>query len=110
MKVGDYVCIHGRNMGHFHVPWRIVREFAGWYEIYCLKGVVDTLFTSTELIPLTDCSPIPLDEWRQAPKVSLRSVTNYPPLHEPCSCHVTEFLDSITLSSTSEGENEAPEM
>ena len=68
--VGDYVCIHGRNMGDFHVSCRIVGEIAGRYQLYCLKGVLNTSFSSTEFTPLTSFSPIPLDEWRWAPKVS----------------------------------------
>ena len=110
VEVGDYVCIHGRNVGDFHVPCRIVGEFAGRYQLYSSKGVLNTTFSITELTPLTTCSPIPLDDWRQAPKVSPRSVTNDPGLREPCSCHVTESPESIAVSSGSEGEKEAPEM
>ena len=61
IEVGDYVCIHGGNMGDFHVPCRIVGEFAGRYQLYCSKGVLNTSFSSTELTPLTSFSPIPLD-------------------------------------------------
>ena len=34
VEVGDCVCIHGRNVGDFHVPCRIVGEFAGRYQLY----------------------------------------------------------------------------
>ena len=54
MKVGDYVCIHSRSMGDYHVPCRIVGEFAGRYQLYCSKGVLNTSFSGTELIPETD--------------------------------------------------------
>ena len=74
MKVGDYVCIHSRSMGGY--PCRFVGEFAGRYQLYCSKGVLNTSFSGTELIPVTDCSPIPIDEWRKAPRISLCSVTN----------------------------------
>jgi hypothetical protein len=42
IEVGDYVCIHGGNMGDFHAPCRIVGEFAGRYQLYCSKGVLNT--------------------------------------------------------------------
>ena len=45
MKVGDYVCIHSRSMGDYHVPCRIVGEFAGRYQLYCSKGVLNTSFS-----------------------------------------------------------------
>ena len=56
MKVGDYVCIHSRSMGNFHVACRIVGEFAGWYQLYTSKGVLNTTFSCTELIPVNGCS------------------------------------------------------
>ena len=42
MKVWDYVCIHSRSMGDFHVTCRIVGGFAGRYQLYCSKGVLNT--------------------------------------------------------------------
>ena len=35
IKVGDYVCVHSRNMGQFHLSFRIVGEFGGRYHLYC---------------------------------------------------------------------------
>ena len=110
MKVGDYVCIHSRSMGDFHVPCRIVGGFAGRYQLYCSKGVLNTSFSCTELIPVTGCSPLPLDEWRKAPKISLRSVTHDSALHERSNCCVPQTSESIVLSSASEEEKEAPGM
>ena len=53
MKVGDYVCVHNRNMGRCHLPSRIIGEFGGHYhQLYCSKGVLNTSFCGTELIPL----------------------------------------------------------
>ena len=95
MKVGDYVCIHGKRMRQFHVPCRIVGEFVGQYQIYCSQGVVDTLFSGTELIPLVGCFLILLDEWHQAPKVSLRSMTNDPALFLQLPCY--RVPDSIAV-------------
>ena len=110
MKVGDYVCIHSRSMGDFHVPCRIVGGFAGRYQLYCSKGVLNASFSCTELIPVSGCSPIPLDEWRNVPRISLRTVTYDSALHERCNCCVPQTSESIVLSSASEEENEAPEM
>lgn len=54
MNIGDYVC---RSIHGFHILCRIVGEFAGRYQLYCAKGVLNTSFSCTELIPLTGCSP-----------------------------------------------------
>ena len=110
MNVGDYVCIHSRSIQGFHIPSRIVGEFAGRYQLYCAKGVLNTSFSCTELIPVTICSPIPLNEWRKAPKVTLRSTTNDATLHKGCNCIVSETSESIEVSSASEDENESPEV
>ena len=75
VKIGDYSGIHSKTMGDSHVPCRIVGEFGGQFQLYCSKGVLNVSFSSSELIPLTTCASIPLDKWRQAPKVSLRSLT-----------------------------------
>ena len=110
MNVGDYVCIHSRRIQGFHILCHIVGEFAGWYQLYCAKGVLNTSFSCTELIPVTGCSPIPLNEWRKAPKITLRSATNNTTLHEHCNCSVPETSESIVISSASEDENKAPDM
>ena len=110
IKVGDHVCIHSRSILGFHLVCRIVEEFAGRYQLYCAKGVLNTSFSCTELIPVSGCSPIPLNEWRKAPKITLRNATNDKTLHEHCNCSVPEASESIMLSSASEDENEAPEL
>ena len=76
-KVGDYVCVHSRNMGQFHLSCRIVGEFGGRYQLYCSKGVLNTYFCLSELIPLADGSPISLENWWQAPKVSLHVIQRW---------------------------------
>ena len=78
VKVGDYVCVHSRNMGQFHLSCRIVGEFSGRYQLYCSKGVLNTSFCWSELIPPADGSHIPLENWRRAPKVSLHNVARDP--------------------------------
>ena len=110
MNVGDYVCIHSRRIQGFDILCRIVGEFAGRYQLYCAKGVLNTSFSCTELIPVTGCSPIPLNEWRKAPKITLRSATNNRTLHEHCNCSVPETSESIVISSASEEENKAPDV
>ena len=94
MKVGDDVCIHSRSMGDFHVTCRIVGGFAGRYQLYCSKGVLNTSFS---FIPVTGCFTIPLDEWRKAPIISLHSMTNDSALHERCNCCVPQTSESIVL-------------
>ena len=107
MKVGDYVCIHSRTIQGFHILCRIVGEFASWYQLYCSKGVLNTSFSCTELIPVSGCS---LNEWRKAPRITLHSATSDATLHEHCNCSVPEASESIVISSSSEDESEAPEM
>ena len=60
-------------MGSSHLPCHVVGEFDGRYQLYCSKGVLDNTFSRAEVIPMARCTPIPMEEWRQAPKVSLRS-------------------------------------
>ena len=108
MKVGDHVCVHSRFMGSSHLPCRIVREFDGRYQLYCTKGV---LITSTELTPLASGSVISLENWREAPKVSLRSAADDTTLIGCSNCDVPSSFDSaIIISSASEGESEAPKL
>ena len=110
MKVGDHVCIHWRNMGSSHLPCRIVGVFSGRYQLYCSQGVLITSFCATELTPLASGSSISLENWRQAPKVSLRSVADDPALLECCNCDIPLCSGSIVISSASEEENEAPNL
>ena len=110
VKVGDYVCVHSRNMGQFHLSCRIVGEFGGRYQLYCSKGVLNTSFCLSELIPLADGSPISLENWRQAPKVSLHNVARDPKMVERCNCHASICSDSIVISSASEEEREVPDL
>ena len=63
MKIGDHVCVHSRFMGSSHLPCRIVGEFGGRYQLYCIKGVLITSFCATELTPLATGSGISLENW-----------------------------------------------
>ena len=94
-------------MGSCHLPCRIIGEFGSRYQLYCSKGVLNTSFCETELIPLASCSPIPLENWRLSHKISLRSVVGDPALVE---CQVPVCSDGIVISSGSEEENEAAEV
>ena len=102
MKVGDYVSIHGRNLGKHHLPCRIVGHFKGRYKLYCAKGVLNTSYASTDLIPLSSCNCIPLNQWRQAPRVSLRTVVSNEAVLEDCNCDVSFCPERILLSSDDE--------
>ena len=62
IKVGDYPW-------EAHLPCRVVEEFDDRYQLYCSKGVLDTTFSRVEGIPMARCTPIPMEEWRQAPNV-----------------------------------------
>ena len=110
VKVVDYVCVHSRNMGQFHLSCRIVGEFGGRYQLYCSKNVLNTSFCLSELIPLADGSPISLKNWQQAPKVSLHNVARDPTMVERCNCHVSICSDSIMISSASEKESEVSDL
>ena len=103
MKIGGYVSIHGRNLGKHHLPCRIVGDFKGRYQLYCAKGVLNSSYASTDLIPLSSCNCIPLNQWRQAPRVSLRTVVSDQAVLEDCNCDVSFCPESILLSSDDEG-------
>ena len=48
--------------------------------------------------------------WRQAPKVSLRSVASDSAMIEPCNCQIPVCSEDTEIISVSEEESEAPEM
>ena len=105
MKIGDYVCIHSSRLGTCHVPCRVVRDFGSHYQLYYSKGVFNTSFSGTGLTPLTSCVSIPLDKWRQAPTVTLRSIASDLTVIEHCDCSVPVFSESTLVSSAYEGED-----
>ena len=107
IKVGDYVSVHSRVMGSSHLPCRVVGEFDGRYQLYCSKGVLDTTFSRAEVIPMARCAPIPMEEWRQAPKVSQRSAASDSAMIEHCNCQIPVCSEDTDIVSVSE---EAPVM
>ena len=110
IKVGDYVSVHSRDMGSSHLPCRVVGEFDGRYQLYCSKGVLNTTFSRAEVIPMAICTPIPMEEWRQAPKVSLSSAASDSAIIEPCNCQIPVCSVDTDIISVSEDESEAPVM
>ena len=92
-------------MGSSHLPCRVVGEFDG---LYC--SVLNTTFSRAEVIPMTICTPIPMEEWRQAPQVSLRSVASDTAIIGPCNCQIPVCSEDTDIISVSEEEHEAPEM
>ena len=105
MKVGDYVCIHSTLLGKRHLPCRIVRDFGGQYQLYCLAGILSTTFPSKEVIPWTNSLSIPLNNWRQASRVKLRSIADNAAFTEDCDCNLFQPSECITISSASEDED-----
>ena len=59
----------------------------------------------SELVILSSCASISLEKWRQAPRVSLRSVASDPDVVEHCDCIVPVCPESILISSASEAED-----
>ena len=99
IKVGDYVSVHSRGMGSSHLPCRVVGEFDGRYQLYGSKGVLSTTFSRAEM---ARCTPIPMEEWRHAPKVSLRSVASDSAIIEPCNCQIPVCSEDTGIISVSE--------
>ena len=97
-------------MGSSHLPCRVVGECDGRYQLYCSKGVLSTTFSRAEVIPMATCTPIPMEEWRQAPKVSLRSATSDSAMIEHCNCQIPVCSEDTDIISVSEEEHEVPEM
>ena len=106
MKVGDYVCIHSGLLGERHLPCRIVRDLGNRYQLYCPKGVLTNSFSGSELdVPPSKCASIPLHGWRQAPRISLRSLARDVAVTEHCDCSLPEKSEYAIILSSSEDED-----
>ena len=105
MIVGAYVCLYSRRLGKYHLPCRIVKAFGKRCQLYCSKGVLNNSYSGTELMPLTGNDSIPLDKWRQAPKVSLSSIGSDLAVVKPCDCNIPSFTESILIPSSSEADD-----
>ena len=110
LRERDYVCVQSRFKGCSHLPCRIVWEFDGRYHLYCTRGILITSFCATELTPLASGSVISLENWREAPKVSLQSAADDTTLTGCSNCDVPSSFHSTMISSASEGECEVSEM
>ena len=95
---------------NFTSPVALLESLVAGTKLYCSKGVLNTSFCLSELIPLADGSPISLENWRQAPKVSLHNVARDPTMVERYNCHVSICSGSIVISSASEEEHEVPDL
>ena len=62
-------------------------------------------YSATELMPLTGNDSIPLDKWRQAPKVSLQSIGSDLAVVKSCDCDVPLRPESILVPSASEDDD-----
>ena len=109
LRGGDYVAVNTRRVGGRHLPCRIVGEICGRFQLYCSKGILDTTYCHTELTHLTvSFSTIPLDNWRLAPRISMRKTASQE-LVENCECHnITS--ESLIVSSSSEEESEVSDL
>ena len=105
-EVGDYVCVHKDK---YHIVCRIVGEFHGRYSLYCPAGVINRSFCATELMQIDNFTHIPLNEWRQAPKVPLSDAVALALVSE-CTCSLPECLENVIVVSSAEDEQEKDEM
>ena len=96
IKVGDHVGVH-RFMGGSHLPCCIVGELHGCYRT---KDTLTISFCATELTPLAVLS---LENWRQAPRVSLRSAADGTGLIKCGSCDVLSGSDGTVISKGESG-------
>ena len=110
-RVGDYVYIHSTTLEEYHLPCRIVQVFDESYKLCCQRGVIRTAYPGRDLIamaPISNCS-IPLDRWREAPKVSLHDIKGDPDCLEQCNCILTKSTP-IDLSEDSNTESGSSDM
>ena len=106
MKVGDYVCIHSGLLSQRQLPCRIVRELGNRYQLYFPKGVLTNSFSGSELVvPPSKCASIPLHRWRQAPRISLRSLACDAAVTAHCDCSLPEKSEYAIILSSSEDED-----
>jgi hypothetical protein len=108
-EVGDYVCVHSKAIDKQHIVCRIVSECSGRYSLYCLAGVVNRSFCANELIPVEHFKHIPLNEWRQAPKVPLSDAVALG-LATECTCTLPECSENVVVVSSSEDKQQKNKM
>ena len=94
-EVGNYVCLHSSRLVSQHVPCCIVRKSRKGYQLYCRKGILDKIYPSDELTSLDGNRCITLDAWRQASKISFKSVINDSSCMEVCHCVLSKSAESV---------------
>ena len=99
-EVGNYVCLHSSRLANQHVPCRIVRKCRKGYQLYCRKGILDRTYPSGELTSLGDDSSITLDIWRQASRISFKSVIDDPTCMQTCNCVLSKSSKNIIELTT----------
>ena len=85
------------------VDWlicRIVRKCRKGYQLYCRKGILDRTYPSGELTSLSDDSSITLDVWRQASRISFKSVIDDPTCMQTCNCVLSKSVENVLSSLT----------
>ena len=105
LHVGDYVCVHSiQGVAKLHVVCRIVECMHERFRLYCTKGLLNTSFLRSEVTPIASKTPIPLDSWRKAPSISLRSVASDPAVADQCNCDIPPCSESVVIGAASEAE------
>jgi hypothetical protein len=89
-EVGSNVCLHSSRLVNQHVPCRIVRKSKKGYQLYCSKGIL-----SDELSSLDGNRCITLDAWRQASKISFKSVINDSSCMEVCHYALSKSAENV---------------
>ena len=72
-----------------------MRKSRKGYQLYCRKGILNKTYSSEELTSLDDDSSITLDVWRQASRISFKSVMDDPTCMKSCSFVLSKSTDSV---------------
>ena len=107
LQLGQYVCVHNTMLGNFHIVCRIVDVVGRSYRLYSCGGLLDRAFSYDELTPVVSERTIPLDNWRRARKVSMRSLASDMTVVQPCNCNLPPPPESIVIDSQSDEEGKA---
>ena len=76
-----------------------MRKSRKGYQLYCRKGILDKTYSNEELTSWDDDRSITFDAWRQASKVSFKSVINDSSCIELCTCVLMD-VDSNLMAQT----------
>ena len=101
-EVGNYVCLHSSRLVSQHVPCRIMRKSKKGYQLYCRKGILNSTYPSDALTSLDGNRCITLDAWRQASKISFRTVINDSSCMEVCHCVLSKSAENVVELTSSD--------